>query len=344
MNKKPLVSVIIVNWNGEKIIKNSIQSILKQSYQPIELIVVDNNSSDKSVTIIQSFKKKVTLIQSGVNTGYAGGNNLGFSVAKGKYILLFNSDAFAESDFLASLVDEIEKKPSVSVLQPKLIYKGNPRYKNGVINSVGCYFTPTGFLYYLGYGKDSSLPMYNQHREIFSAYGACMLIRKNTIDKVGLFDEDFFLYFEETDFCIRVWLSGEKVVYTPKATVFHGGGASSRKFGNPQVIYHSFKNRLCSYIKTLEFPHVLLVTFNCMVLTELASVMYLFTGKFELFLVVQRAVLWNIVQLPQTLKKRRLIQQTIRDVKDNSFLQKVTWPARPSYYYYLFKGLEYYND
>lgn len=344
MINPPLVSVVIVNWNGERIIKKSIASILEQKYKNIEVIVVDNNSSDRSRRAIRSFKSKVHLVESNENLGFAGGNNLGVSYARGKYVLLFNSDAIATENALTVLVEVLEKKQSIGVVQPKLIYSGNPRYPDGVINSVGCYFTNTGYLYYLGYGKNASVPLYNEDRSVFSAYGACMLIRKSVIDKVGLFDNDFFLYFEETDFCIRVWLAGKKIWYTHKAIVYHSGGMSSRKFGTPQVTYHSFKNRLCSYIKTLEAGNAFKVTTLCLLMSEAASFLYLLFGKFDLFMAVQKAIFWNVFNFPRILQKRRMIQQTIRKVSDASFIKQVTWQVKPSYYYFLFKGLERYSE
>src|SRR5258706_535616 len=124
--------------------------------------------------------------------------------------------------------------------------------ENQTINSLGGYLTATGFLYYPGYGKKDTVPEYKKENKIFTGFGACMLIRKEVIDTIGLFDNDYFFYFEETDFCMRVWLAGWEVRYTPTTYIYHIGAVSTKKAGMEKIFFHSFKNRICSYIKNLD--------------------------------------------------------------------------------------------
>lgn len=335
--KNPLVSVLIVNWNGADVLDTCIRSLINQSYKQIEIIVVDNNSSDTSREILKKYKE-ILLIPSSQNLGFAGGNNLAYTKAKGKYILLLNTDTIVTKNFLQELVSEIEQDITIGIVQPKVLYE------NGTINSLGAFLTATGFLYYPGYGKKDNLPLYNKETDVFSAYGACMLISRKVIDKIGLFDPDYFMYFEETDFCMRVWLSGWKIKYTPKSLIHHKGGISSKKFGLEKIYFHSFKNRMCTYVKNLDLVSLFKILPVHLLICEGISLIYLLTGKVSFFIAVQKAFFWNISNIGSIYKKRRYIQKELRQVHDNNYLPIISRSPRLSYYLYLFKGLQYYKD
>ena len=334
---KPLVSVIIVNWNGAEIIADCLKSLSKQNYKPIEIIVVDNKSSDNSCDVIRKFKD-VTLIASDINTGFAGGNNLGYSKAKGKHILLLNTDTIVPKDFLVKLVEAMEKDSTIGIVQPKFLYE------NKTINSLGAYLTNTGFLYYPGYGKKDTRTMYSKSDFVFSGYGACMLIRRKVIEQIGLFDDDYFMYFEETDFSMRAWLAGWKAYYTSETEILHKGGVSSKKFGLEKIYFHSFKNRICTYIKNLDGFSLLKILPLHIILCEGISVAYILTGQFSYFVSVQKALWWNIKNLSSSLQKRKLVQSRYRKVKDATYFKQVLRNPRLIYYLYLFRGLQYYRD
>jgi GT2 family glycosyltransferase len=340
---KPLISILIVNWNGEKIISDCLNSLRKQNYKNIEIIINDNNSSDNSIEVIKKYKE-VKLIKSKDNYGFAGGNNIAVKKAKGKYVLLLNTDTEVTKDFLENLVVIMEEDTTLGVVQPKFLYDNEDSPHKNIINSVGAYLTNTGFLYYPGYGKKDTRTLYNKRREVFSAYGACMLIRKEIIDMIGLFDDDYFLYFEETDFCMRVWLAGWRIEYIPGIIIYHKGGVSTRRQGMERIHFHSFKNRICTYIKNLELKTILWMIPYHLFVCEVTSLLYLFTGKPKFFLAIQKAFLWNLTQFNKTIKKRKIIQNKIRKVSDEDYFARVKRNPRPSYYLYLFKGLQYYKD
>jgi GT2 family glycosyltransferase len=333
--KSPLVSVIIVNWNGANVINDCLSLLIKQSYKPVEIIVVDNNSSDESRKIIKKYKR-VTLIENKYNSGFAEGNNIGYKKAKGKYILLLNSDTIPANNFLEKLVNFLEKKPDVGIVQPKVFYE------NKTINSLGAYLTTTGFLYYPCYGKYNS-NNYNNPFTIFTAYGACMLIRREVIEKIGLFDKDYFMYFEETDFCMRAWLYGWKIMCIPNVSIVHKGGVSSKKFGLEKIYFHSFKNRICTYLKNLEFWSLLKIVPLHLLICEAISIIYILRGQVSYSLSVQKAIFWNIRYLSSTVKKRADISN-FRGKHDKEYFSTVLKNPRLSYYLYLFKGLQYYKD
>jgi GT2 family glycosyltransferase len=232
----------------------------------------------------------------------------------------------------------LETDPTLAAVQPKFLYEDN------TINSLGAYLTKTGFLYYPGYGKKDNRAFYKRSTLIFSGYGACLLIRRDVIEKIGLFDDDYFMYFEESDFSMRVWLSGWKILYNAETTISHKGGFSSKKYGLDKIYFHSYKNRICTYIKNFSTFSLLTIVPLHVFLCHVISILYLFTNRFNYFLAVQKAIFWNVSSLPKTLKKRAIIQKKYRKITDDEYFRLVLRSPRPIYYLYLFKGLQYYKD
>lgn len=340
---KSLVSIIIVNWNGKENLRGCFQSLAKISYSPYEIILVDNGSNDGSVEMVKKLtklNKRIKLIGNKENLGFAKANNQGFKKAKGKYILLLNSDTKVAPDFLTKLIGVMEKDEKISVVQPKIIFMDSKRLQAG-----GAFLTNTGFLYHYGYGKDPNNGKYNHRMEIFSANGSCMLVKREVIEKVGLFDPDFFCYFEETDFCWRVWLAGYKIVYVPDSVIYHKGAQSAQRLPISFIQYHSFKNRLCTYLKNFSFKNLFRIFLPHLLLCEISALAYLVTGKPGYTFAIQRAIFWNIFNLGKTFKKRSKIQQRIRQVADDAFIPLLTKKVKLSYYSYLSQGkLEDYEE
>src|SRR5581483_6462346 len=140
---------------------------------------------------------KVILIKNHKNSGFAGGNNMGYIYAKGEYIFLLNNDTIAGPDCLEKLLIAFDEIPNLGSVQSKIVLMDNPRK----LDMCGAYWTNSNFLYYYGYAKNSDAPEYNKIMPFFSNMGAAMMIKKDLINKIGLFDEDFWCYYEETDFC-----------------------------------------------------------------------------------------------------------------------------------------------
>lgn len=335
---KPTVSTIIVNWNGRKQLQECLPGLMKQSYKKFEIIVVDNNSSDDSIEFLSKKFPSVIIKKCSKNFGFAEGCNIGLKKARGKYILLLNNDTIVTKNFLSILVDAIEKNNTIAIVQPKIIFN-----QTGKLQSGATFMTYSGFLYHYGYGKNPKNTKYNHEMDIFSANGSCMLIRREAIKKTGgLFDPDYFAYFEETDFCWRVWLSGYAVRYIPEALIFHKGAQTSRLLASSFITYHSFKNRIATIIKNADIANLLLILpihVNICVVFAFYSLLLL---RFEIFWAIINAFLWNAFHIGEVLKKRAKIQ---RMTKKYSFkLNSLMRNQKLSYYYYLFKGLEYYKD
>src|SRR3989344_5902468 len=251
----PLVSIIIVNWNARENLQECLHSLFKIDFQNYEVILIDNGSVDDSVKFVKSKYQAVKVIESGKNLGFAGGNNLGFKHARGKYILFLNNDTIVTKNFLGKLVDFMEKRNDVGIVQPKILFHRPDTTLHHKINSIGSFLLSSGFLYHLDYGKKNK--EIKDSYEIFSAYGACFLARNALLQKIGLFDDRYFAYFEETDLSHRVWLSGLKVMILPETLIYHKGAKTAEKLPSAFIQYHSFKNRIYTYLKNLEMLNLI---------------------------------------------------------------------------------------
>ncbi|MDP2947696.1 MAG: glycosyltransferase family 2 protein [Nanoarchaeota archaeon] len=332
-----LVSIIIINLNGKKWLDGCFCSLKKINYANYEIILVDNGSNDGSIEFVKENYPQVKIIQNEKNLGFAEANNIGYQNARGKYIFLLNNDTKVEPDFLTILVEEIKKDKNIGGVQPKIVLLDNPQE----LDSVGGFLTFTGFLYHFGYRRNASDFKYNQKMEIFYMKGAAMLLKKESLEKVGLFDKDFFAYFEETDLCHRLWLAGYKIKYIPQSVVYHKMGGTSLKINIGFIQFHSFKNRINSYIKNLGLVELLKILPLHLFLCLMISLV-----KPEYFKAIHKAIWWNILHIKETFQKRKIIQRDIRKIKDKDFIPNFKRKVRFSYYYYLFiKGfLKKYED
>lgn len=339
---KPLVSVIIVNWNGMHFLGNCLSSLSKINYKNTEIIFVDNASTDGSADFVKKSFPKIEVIINKKNLGFAQGHEEALRKAKGELILLLSADTIVEKNLLDELIKGIYSQENIGAVMPKLVmYPQKNR-----IDSIGEYFLPCGILYHFGRDKDQSRPEYNKPAEIFSGKGACLLFKRDVLKKIGLFDKDYFAYFEETDLCHRVWLSGSKVIYWPGTSVEHIGGGASGRMVPGFILFHSNKNILCTYLKNLSFKYLIKVLPLTLILYQIAFLAYLFTGKFEIAWTFQKAIIWNIQNINSTFKKRKFVQNKIRKVPDDYFFPAVTRNVKLSYYYHVFgrKTLESYSD
>lgn len=339
----PTVSIIVLNWNGKRFLRNCLDSLRKLTYKSIEVIVVDNNSTDGSQDFIKKKYPEFILIENKKNSGFAGGNNIGFNVSKGKYVVFLNNDTVTTPDFLEPLIRDCEEDSRFGCLQPqmRLLYDKNR------LDEAGSFMTFTGFLYHYGYHKNYNSEKYNIKKEIFSAKGACIFLPRKVLKKVGLFDEDYFIFFEESDLCFRLWLAGYKVAYEPKSLIYHAEGGdttASDKFKYERRIYLIFRNTTCTYLKNFGILNFL--TIFPLFISVQASVLIYFLLKLRLNLVkaIISAYLWNIVNIKKTLIKRKLIQKS-RKISDTELNKIVMLNPRLDYYYYsLFKTTRDYKD
>ncbi len=338
--KKELISVVIVNWNGRRWLKDCLDSLHSQNYDNYEIIFVDNNSSDNSVEFVSKKYPKIRIIQNKENVGFAKGNNQGIEKAKGDYVLLLNNDTWVEKDFLEKLIKSFEVIPNLGCVQPRIVLMKDQEN----LDVCGAFWTSSSFLYYYGLAKNKNLDKYNKIMPVFSIKGAAMMIPKKVINKIGLFDDDFWCYYEETDFCHRLWLSGYECWYYPKTTCYHAVGGISTSFHYSYIQFHGYKNKLSSFLKNFEFPTLFKVLPIYFFWQFTLSLIWLAQGKLGSFSSIFKATWWNIVHIKSTVKKRKLVQLS-RQIKDRDLFLSIKKKPRPEYYYHLINGsLKNYED
>lgn len=262
------VSIIIINWMNWKDTIECLESILKVNYTNYNIIIIDNCSKNDSIEKIKewhtsrnleivelqednlnsndnSIHKKLILIKNKENYGFAKGNNIGIKFAlkffKPDYILLLNNDTVVDKDFLSELVKFAEEN-NADIVGPKIYYYDFNGKKN-VISFIGERIVPWKACgERLGAGEEDR-GQYDRPIEVDRVEGSCMLIRSKVFEKIGFLDEDYFLFFEETDFCIRAKRAGFKIMYCPTAKIWHKVGGSTGKI-NPIRTYNFAKSRV----------------------------------------------------------------------------------------------------
>jgi GT2 family glycosyltransferase len=236
----PLVSVIVLNWNGKEHLLECLGSLVKTAYSPVELLVSDNGSTDGSVEHVRSSFPSVRVLENGKNIGYAGGNNNGIGIAQGEYVVTLNNDVIVESDWLDKPVEYMEKDHGLfAVCGRQMNY-----YHRSTIDSLFHYPGPALLFLRAGHGETMeenpgfALPGY-----VIAINGGSGMYRKKMFMELGGFDRAFFIYNEETDLCMRAFLRGWKCLFVPQSIVYHKEGESFKENRGKNLYYHE-RNRM----------------------------------------------------------------------------------------------------
>jgi len=226
------LSIIIVNWNTSELLQQCLNSIHESdSHLSMEIIVIDNASTDESVEIIRKEFPSIILIANQKNLGFASANNQGLSIAKGQYVLLLNSDTIITAGVLDVLLDVANSHPEVGVIGPQLL-----NMDKSVQESWSSFPSFTSEL--LGRNFRNRTPIENvaQAFDVDWVGGACILVRAKTINEVGKLDPEYFFYSEEMDWCFRIKQKNWKVWYLAAGQIYHLGGGSSDRASLKQLV------------------------------------------------------------------------------------------------------------
>jgi GT2 family glycosyltransferase len=305
---KPVVSVVIVNYNGEKFLKKCLEGLLIQTYLNIEIIIVDNASTDNSVEYLKSFFKELIIIVNSSNLGFAGGVNTGIRKAQGALIMTLNNDTWPDSNCVERLVSEMTSDDHTGMCAAKMLFPDTS------INSAGIFISRSGAAWDRG-KFEADKGQYNSREEIFGPCAGAALYRRKMLDEIGLFDEDFFLYMEDVDLAFRAHLAGWKCIYVPEAVVYHYHGGTAG-FMSDLTVYYGNRNILWYTIKNYPLK-TLLTSLPWIIGRNLATIpYYAFKGQGK---VIFQSKIDGIIGIPKMWAKRRLIRMTVKASEINRF-------------------------
>jgi len=250
--KFPLVSIVVLNWNGERVIRLSLDSIRKLDYRNVEVIVVDNGSTDASIDIIGNEFPDFRLIKNSKNLGFSAGMNIGIKESNGDLILIYNNDAIAHPTSLSKMVKTILSNDKIGIVGGLILYYG----PNDVIGSLGGKIdTVTGIIWAEGHGQKLATKCQLEEKLITDldyVSGCVLLVRKEVIKKIGLFDEEVLSWTaQDLDWCFKARRTGFVCVLNPTAIIWHIGSFSSRRM---PLRSYSEKLRTDFQVIMLHFP------------------------------------------------------------------------------------------
>ncbi|MBW4644601.1 MAG: glycosyltransferase family 2 protein [Goleter apudmare HA4340-LM2] len=242
MTQQPTISIsiILVNYNGAEVLPDCLSSIEKYiDTLTCEIILVDNASTDGSLELVKENYPQIRLIKNSKNLGFGAGNNAGARIAYGEFLFLLNTDTVLTSNILLHLIDLIQADTKIGIIGPKLL---NPdgSLQISVSPALGIKGEYQARQIHQAYQNVSNLNLIEQKfqeiQEVDIVVGAAFFIRSSLFQELGGFDENFFMYFEESDLCQRAQYLGYKIIYTPYVSLIHLRGYSIQKVANAMVV------------------------------------------------------------------------------------------------------------
>lgn len=298
MKKK--VSIIIVNYNGEHFLKKCLASIKRQTYKNIEVVIVDNNSTDNSISFVKTFNPRCKIIRNKKNLGFAQPNNQGAKQATGEYLFLLNNDTELFPDSVEKLYDNYKNDCILTATQI------STREKSAV--RVGAGADIFGYPFQAQDAKKTKL---------FYADGAALFIKKEDFVKIGMFDSELFMFQEDIDFSWRARIMGYSIAPCRKAKLYHYyGGTANVQIDKTNKYVSSYfrrylneRNIIRNILKNYSFPLVLFI-FAILILFHIYEIVFfIITGKLKVVECYLAAYKWNVMKFKNTLSVRKRVQQ-----------------------------------
>jgi len=293
----PLLSIVIPNWNGIRFLATCFDSLAAQTYTHLEVILVDNASSDGSQGMIERDYSWVQLMALPENLGFTGACNAGIAAATGDYICLLNNDTEVDAKWAAAIIDAFERHPQIGSVASKMLLFD----KRDHIHTAGDYFTIDGRAGNRGVWELDA-GQYDREEFVFSGCGGSVVYKRALLDDVGVLDDDFFFSMEDVDLGWRAQLGGWRCLYTPKAIVYHHLSATG---GGVTASYYVGRNTIFVLVK--DYP--LWQKYGWQVLETQIKIVWqaLQAWRGEAARARLRGILAGVLGIPLMLRKRRQI-------------------------------------
>ncbi len=316
-NVETCVSIVIPNWNGVRYLPTCLDSLRKQTYPHIEVIVADNASTDGSQDLLRERYPEVQLVQLAANQGFTGACNAGMRAARGAIVILLNNDTEAEPDWVAQVVAAFERHPEAGMVASKMLLFD----RRDTLHTAGDYYRVDGLPGNRGvWQKDGDL--YSLEEYVFSACGGSAAYRRAMLDQIGLLDEDFFFSSEDVDLGWRAQLAGWRCVYAPQAVVYHmlsatGGGATASYYNARNFIWLVATNYPGPLLRK-HWPRI--VGAHCRRAWEALK-----AWRGEAARATLRGMVAGLITLPRALRKRKAVQAMRRVSLE--YIESILTPA-----------------
>jgi len=300
----PLVSVIVINWNGARHLPACLDALRAQTYPRLEIIVADNASTDGSQALIRERYPEVRLVALPENRGFTGGNNAGIAASTGAIVILLNNDTEVAPAWVAALVDAFARHPEAGTAASKMLLFD----RRNTFHTAGDFYRVDGLPGNRGvWQKD--VGQYDREEYVFGACGGALAVRRDVLEAIGLLDDDFFFSAEDVDFAWRAQLAGYRCVYVPGAVVYHRLAASG---GDVTDSYYNGRNFL--YILAKDYPGDLFRRHWRAVIGRQARIAWeaLCAWRGAAARARLRGIIAGLGGLPRMLRKRRAVQATRR--------------------------------
>ena len=304
------LAIVILNWNGKKLLEQFLPSVVNYSSQQADIYVADNASTDNSIAYVKEFFPSVKIVKNATNSGYAKGYNDALQSINSDVFCLLNSDVEVTKNWLLPIIEVFKNDEKTAIIQPKLLdFKNKTTFEYA--GAGGGFIDLFGYPYCRGrvfnhLEKDNN--QFNDISDIFWASGACLFIRSEVYKKVGGLDEDYFAHQEEIDLCWRTQNIGYKVKYVGQSTVYHVGGATLQET-NPQKTFLNFRNSLLNVVKNVPKKWFLFVIFSRLILDGIAGIKFILEVRPVHTIAILKAHMSFYKNILPFLKKRKKLSK-----------------------------------
>ena len=298
------IAVLILNWNGVKLLQKYLPSVVKYNSSEAEIIIVDNASEDDSIVFLENTYPNLKRIEFNNNYGFAKGYNKAINLIPHEYVILLNSDVRVTENWLQAPIEFLKSNIDYAACQPKILDDKSP-LKFEYAGASGGFIDALGYPFCRGRLFDTledDEGQYDHIKDVFWASGAALFVKREVYLNLGGLDENFFAHQEEIDLCWRILNKGHKIACIPQSKVYHLGGASLDK-NSPKKTFLNFRNNLVMLLKNLPL-HTLPLILLRMILDAIAGMKFITEGKINHAFAIFKAHISFYHSIPNAFLKR----------------------------------------